>query len=299
MEMMARLLPLKIEARLLSRASTRYALHRIFVRASLWHTLRRHARHPIAAHFSRQLKQGRRVNILPFSLVCALLLFFAFAHVYNFVSSAILWTLPLWLMLFSLSYCSIWIGRIVALMLRQTRAGVMDEVSMIPPGQAFVLLVIGKVVLNEGDALAWLTLLRRYLAGAVFFCFAMAFCIAATQVGQVNPFEFATMLAALLLVTLVIPLEHLQSTIIACLTAIIVCMRTQTNIDKASIAVAGFALLQLLGFALAIAVVIALEAVELSIMIALYLFIREILIAALWHLVLRQLNEDDFLLGPI
>lgn len=296
MDMTARLRSLKFDWRAPSRAFTQNALHKVFIGASLWRSLRRDARHPIAAHFRRQLKPGRSVKLLPLSLAYALLLLFAFAQTFNMVDAAIMWTLPLWLMLFSLSYCAVWMGRIVALMSRQARSGVLDEVSMIPPGQAFVYVVIGKVVLNEDDALAWLTLLRRSIASIVFFVFLMAFCIAATQVGQVNPLQLAEMLAALALVALVIPVEHVQSTTIACLTAIVVCMRAQTTVDKSSIAVAGFVLLQILSYSLAIAFAVALQTVALSIMFALYLFIRELLIAALWKDVLRQVNEDGLLL---
>ena len=294
MAMTARRRSLKFGARLPSRRDTLDFGRKLFARASLWQVLRRDARHPIASHFSRQLKPGRRVRLLPLSIAYALLLFFVFINAYSLIGDAIIWTLPLWLMLFSLSYCTVWMGRIIALMSRQAQVGILDEVSMIPPGQAFVFLVIGKVVLNEGDALAWLTLLRRYLAVIIFFSFFMALCVASMQISQIDPLELAALATALTLVALVIPLEHSQSAIIACLTAILVCTRLRNPIDKTSIAFVGFALMQILSYSLAIALVVALEAVLISIAFALYLLVRELLIAALWTYVLRLVNEDDY-----
>lgn len=292
--MTARRRSLKLGTRLPSATGALNLAPRIFARASLWQVLRRDARHPIVSHFNRQLKSGRRVRLLPVCIAYALLLFFIFINAYNLVGHAIIWTLPLWLMLLSLSYCTVWMGRIVALLSRQAQVGVLDEVSMIPPGQAFVFLVVGKVVLNEDDALAWLTLLRRYLAGIVFFSLFMALCVAAMQIKQIDALEMAALISSLALVALVIPLEHAQSATLACLTAIFVCTRLQSAIDKSSIALVAFLLTQILSYSLAIAVVVALEAVEVSIAFALFLVIRELLIAALWRLVLRQANEDDF-----
>lgn len=295
MEMTAQRWRLKIEELLPRRADLSNTAGKLLISTSLWRALRRDARHPIAAHFGRQLKAGQRVNVLALGIGYGLLLTVFFAYSYSIVDHAIVWTLPLWLMLFSLSYCAIWIGRIVALMSRQARAGVLDEVSLIPPGQTYVYLVIGKMVLNQGDALAWLTLLRRYVAGLVLFSLLMALCIASTQIGQVNPLDLAALLVALAFVTLAIPLEHKQSAIIACLTAIIFCTRATGQIDKASAAVVGFALLQILSYALAIAIVVVLEAGELSLALALYLLIRELLILGLWRAVLGQANEEDIL----
>ena len=271
----------------------------IFIRSRLWQALCRDARHPIAAHFRRQLKQGRRVSILPLSLAVAIVLLFMFFNAYNLIDYEVMWSLPLWLMLASLAYCAVWIVRIAALMSRQAEAGVMDEIGLIPPGRTYVYLVIGKIVLNEGDGLAWCTVLRRYSAGIIFACLCMALFIAAAQIERISLLDAGAFLAALALVTLLITLEHAQSVVLAFLTAVIVCMRVQGPIDRASIAVVCFALLQVLTWSLAIAFVAVVESVDLSFMFVLFLVIRDLLIAALWRAVLRWANEDDFLPGPL
>lgn len=269
---------------------------RLSIPRALWRALTRDARHPIAAHFKRQLDQGRRIKVLPVSIGCGLLLLFAFANMYGSMRQAILWTIPLWLMLFSACAVAIWLGRMVALISRQARAGVMDEVGLIPPGRVFVYLVICKLVLNKNDALAWLTLLRRGMGGIVFISFLLSFCIAVTQVSQVSGLELLTLLLELLLMAVLFPLEHAQSVIIASLLAIVVSVRLRDGIDKSSVAFAGFALVQILTYSLALAGVIALEMTSLSIVIVLFLLLRELVVHGLWRLVLEGANEDDSVL---
>ena len=216
----------------------------LFVRAALWQTLRREARHPVARHLSRQLHQGRRLPILPFSLVSVIPLMILAAYTYHALGEAIGWALPLFLMLFSTSYCAVWIARIVALVARQARSGALDEVSVIPPGRVFVYLTICKVVLNEGDALYWLGLLRRVLAGGVFLMLVMSLCIAAAQLDQLSPWELAAVAIELMLLAIVIQLEHTQSALIACLLAIAAGNRLPAFFDRASAIVAGYILVQ-------------------------------------------------------
>lgn len=264
----------------------------LHVRTSLWQTLRRDARHPVARHLQRQLRQGRRLPVLPFSLACAFPLLVLVAYTYHAISDAIGWALPLFLMLFSTLYCAVWITRIVALMSRQARSGVLDEVSVIPPGRVFVYLTICKVVLNENDALYWLGLLRRVLAGGVFLMLIMSLCIAAALMDQLSPWQFAAVFLELTLIAIVIQLEHTQSTLIACLLAVLGGSRLRSAFDRASVIVVGFILLQSLSYSLAIAAVVALGLPSLSHALALFLVARELLILLLWRLILRDANEE-------
>lgn len=264
----------------------------LLVRRALWQTLRRDARHPVARHVSRQLKQARRLSILPFSLACAAPLLLLATYTYHAVNEAIGWALPLFLMLFSTIYCAVWMARIVALMTRQARSGAMDEVSVIPPGRLFIYLTICKVVLNEDEALYWLGLLRRVLAGGVLLMLIMSLCIAAAQMEQLRAWEFAAVAIELTLFAAVIQLEHTQSTLIACLLAIVAGSRPRSSFDRTSVIVAGFILLQILSFSLAMAVVAALGLSSLSIALALFLLLRETLIFVQWRAILRDANEE-------
>ena len=142
----------------------------VFVRASLWSTLRRDARHPVARHLARHLNRDRRLSLLPLSLIFALALMLAFAYAYTVIADAVVWTLPLWLMLFSTFYCAIWIARIVALLMRQARDGVLEEVSVIPPGRVFVYVTVCKVVLNNDDAVVWLGPAKVSIGGCLLIC---------------------------------------------------------------------------------------------------------------------------------
>ncbi len=262
------------------------------LRLALWQSLRRDARHPVARHLARQLKRGWRLPILPFSLACALPLLVLAAYAYNAIAEAMGWALPLFLMLFSTVYCAVWIVRIVALMSRQARSGAMDEVSVIPPGRVFIYLTICKVVLNEDDALYWLGLLRRVLAGGAFLILIMSLCIVTAQMNQLSLREGAAVSIELMLFAVVIQLEYSQSALIACLLAVAVGSRLNSVVDRASVIVAGFILLQILSYSLVLAAVVALGLSSLSLTLALFLLSRELLIILLWRAILHDANED-------
>lgn len=264
----------------------------VFVRASLWSTLRRDARHPVARHLARHLKRDRRLSLLPLSLVFALALMLAFAYAYTVIADAVVWTLPLWLMLFSTFYCAIWIARIVALLMRQARDGVLEEVSVIPPGRVFVYVTVCKVVLNNDDAVVWLGLLRLVLAGVFSFVLAASLCIALTQLSDVAPIELVSLLLELTLLIVIIPLEHSQSAVIACLVSIEVSNQLRWSIDRTSAAIIGFVLLQIMSYAVAVAIALVLNAPNLGFVLILFALIREVVISAMWRLILLRANAD-------
>ena len=241
----------------------------------------------------RQLKGGRRLPVLPFSLACAVPLLFLAGYAYHALHEAIGWALPLFLMLFSTCYCAVWMARIAALMSRQSRSGALDEVSVIPPGRVFVYVTICRVVLNEDDALYWLGLLRRVLAGGVFLMLMMSLCIAATQMDQLRLLDLAAIFVELMLIALLIQLEHTQSAVAACLVAVLGGSRLRGSFDRTSLIGAGFLLLQILSYSLALAATVALGLPSLSLALALFLLGRELAILLLWRAILRDANEDD------
>ena len=162
----------------------RRLLWHLRVRALLWRELRRDASHPVATRLRRQLSRERKLPVLRLSLALGAAQLIALAYVYTAISQVILWLLPLWLMLFSASYCALWIARIVPMMSRQSTFGALDEISVIPPGRVFVYLTICKVVLNRDDAVVWLGFLRRVLAGLVLLLLMMSLCIALTLLAE-------------------------------------------------------------------------------------------------------------------
>lgn len=264
----------------------------LLARPPLWRTLRRDARHPIAAHFARRLKRGRRLPVLALSIAGGLLLFFALAFLHSRMSDAVVWTLPLYLLLFSSVYCVIWITQIVALLLQGAREGLLEEVSVIPPGRIFVFISVCKVVLNAGDAIAWLTATRRLMAGIIAFILLMASCIAFTQLSDVDPVELGSLLLEVALFILIIPLEHSQSAVLACLTSIEAVNRFPASIDRISAACVAFIMLQMLSYAFALAIGLAFSAGHLSLMLLVFILARELLISALWRSILRQANAE-------
>ncbi len=226
--------------------------------------------------------------MLPASLVCALLVFAAAAHSYTLLSADFVWSLPLWLMLLSTCPCVIWITRIAALLSRQSRAGRLDELNLIPAGRSFIFAIVCQIVLSEGDAAWWLRLLRRYLAGLALLLMLMAVFIALAGLEQVNWRELTWLLLDGLLLALVIPLEGLQSTVLACSLGIYFGMRAPGSLDRASAACALFALLQALAYALAIAGASLLRVPRLWLVCGLFLLLREIAIMLLWRAIMHD-----------
>ena len=266
------------------------------IRALLWRELSRDASHPVAARLRRQLRGARQLPLVRFSLAFGALQLFALAYVYTAIGHRIVWLLPVWLMLFSASYCFVWIARIVPLMSRQSVLGALDEISVIPPGRVFIYLTICKVVLNRDDAVVWLGLLRRVMGGLVLLSLLLTLCIALTLLAESSILELAAILLDLALAAAVIWLEHSQSTALACLLAIEVATRVGGNVDKSSIALTTFALAQLLCYCLALALVIVLDQVKLSALLLLFLLLREFMVSALWRLILEGANEAQDLL---
>ena len=262
------------------------------IRAALWRDLSRDASHPVATHLRRQMNRSRYLPVLRSSVAFGLVLLILVAYSYALIDHVIVWLLPVWLMLFSFSYCAIWIIRIVPLMSRQSILGVLDEISVIPPGRVFVYLTVCKVVLNRDDAVLWLSLLRRVLAGLVTLVLLMTLCIAMTLMSESSILDLAAILLDLVLAAAVIWLEHSQSTVLACLIAVETSIRSEGNVDKTSIAVVAFALAQVLCYAFTLAVVIVLELYSLGIGLLLFLLTRELMVSALWRIILNGANEE-------
>ena len=147
-------------------------------------------------------------------------------------------------------------------------------------------------MLNEDDALYWLGLLRRVLAGGVLLMLMMSLFVAAAQLDQLRPDDLTALLIEMTLVAIVFPLEHTQSALSACLLAVLVGGRLSSAVDRASVAIASFMLLQVLSYVLAVAAVVAFGLSSLSLALALFLFMREMLILVLWRANLRAANED-------
>ena len=167
----------------------------VFVSHSIWQRINRPVYHPIAKHFLRQLKRDRAgPSVIAVALLAALFMLLAVARLFAFVGSSVLWTMPLWLMLYSLICSARWIYRIVSLISRQGRDGVLDEVSVIPPGRVFIYLAICKVVLHEQDALAWVTMLRKFAAGILFLTLALPVLITLPKLESIDTSQLSLLL---------------------------------------------------------------------------------------------------------
>lgn len=271
---------------------------------SLWQRINRPVYHPVSKHFQRQLKGGLAgPPVVALSLLAALFLFLALARLYGSIGAHLIWLMPLGLLLHSL-VCSLpWLFRIVLLISRQGRAGVLDQVSVIPPGGLFIYFAICKTVLHRDDALAWTMLLRKLAAGIVFFAVAMLILVTLGAVERVNTGRLALLLVELSLLCFAIAHEHKQSVVLLCLLPMALSRRLKSQIDGASLTLACYITLQLLSFMLAVAGPLALQTIArhahlsfdisaqgLALMLALFLLVRELLIGLLWRVARHQSN---------
>jgi len=285
----------------------KYCLQSVFVSQSVWQRINRPVYHPITKHFQRQLKRDRKgPSSIAVAMLTAFLLLIALARTYYSVGSSVLWTLPLWLMLYSLTYSARWIYRIVSLISRQGRDGVLDEVSVIPPGRVFIYLAICKVVLHEEDALGWVTMLRKIAGGIVLVALAMPILVTLNSLETVDTSRLVLLLAELSLLSLVIIQEHKQSVVLLSLLPMALSRKLKGQIDGTCLVLVCYAVLQLLSFLIAIAgpatikaiapryqFAVDMAAIGLAMTLALFLLIREVFIWSLWRTVLHQTNAES------
>ncbi len=275
-------------------SSWRWFSQHIRARSALWRDLSRDASHPVASRLRRQLSRARYLPVLRVTAVFGAVLLILMAYAYAYIDHDFVWTLPIWLMLFSAVYCVIWIARIVPLMAKQSIFGVLDEISVIPPGRVFIYLTICKVVLNSDDAVLWLGWFRRVLAGLALIVLLMTLCIAFAMLSESSVLDLAAILLDLFSAAAVIWIEHSQSAVLASLIAIEAPARFGGKIDQTIVAIVAFALAQILCYAAALSVVIALNRISLALMLLLFIMFRELLASALWRLILHRANEEDF-----
>ena len=240
------------------------------------------------------------MSVLAVALLTGVMLMFLLAQAYSFIGFSVIWTLPLWLMLHSLLYSSFWLGRIVALISRQSSDGLLDEVGVIPPGRVFIYISICKVVLHENDALAWLSIIRKFLAGAALLGLLMPVLVTMYQLDNIDLHKLLLMMLELALIALLIQLEHSQSMVMVCLLPMLLCRRIRGRADVSSVVIICLFTLQILSYLMAIALPLVLlyvvpaagEAFGLALTFGSFIVVREMLILLLWRAVLHQENDE-------
>ncbi len=240
------------------------------------------------------------MSVLAVALLTGVMLMFLLAQAYSFIGFSVIWTLPLWLMLHSLLYSSFWLGRIVALISRQGSDGLLDEVGVIPPGRVFIDISICKVVLHENDALAWLRIIRKFLAGAALLGLLMPVLVTMHQLDNIDLHKLLIIMLELALIALMIQLEHSQSMVMVSLLPMLLCRRIRGRADVSSVVIICLFTLQILSYLMAIALPLVLlyvlpaagEAFGLALTFVSFIVVREILILFLWRAVLYQENDE-------
>ena len=286
-------------------AASRVNPGQFFAGYACWQRFRQPPYHPVARHFRRQTGRHQPLIAAPALAVgSGIAIFLAMAYAYASHGESLIWSLPLWLMLHSLICSAAWIHRIAAMISSQARAGVLDEISVIPPGPLFVYLAICKVVLHRDEGLGWVTSLRHLLAIMLCLCIAFPLLIAVTMVDAVDPYRLALILIEIALLAALVVGEHAGSVALACLLPIVLARRLPAYLDASSAVIVVYITVQLSTFcvALALAALLAasslqwLAALSLSLFLAGFLLLREATLALLWRLALRDANETRYAL---
>ena len=277
----------------------RFRPAQVFAGYACWGRLHQPSYHAIAKHFRRQLRRECRSTSAPgIAALSGIAVLLAIAWAHSLLGIALVWTLPLWLMLHSTICHTLWIHRITRLMTRQARHGQLDEIGVIPPGRLFIHFAICKVVLHQGDALAWMTLLRKTLAFVIFVALALPMLATWFLVEAGDSARFALLLLELALFTSFVVVEHAQSVALACLLPMTILRRLPDYLEPSIAITVCFVVLQALVYALALLIPLlaagdgtsSLSAWSMALFLTSLPLIRELTLGLLWRVALQDSN---------
>jgi hypothetical protein len=256
-------------------------------RSQLWRQLHHIQPHPISRHIHRQLhKQHLHPPILIITMVWGCIVFFSIITLFSKLTIILL---PLFLMAFSSGYILPWLYRIAKAIKQQYNDSVIDTMSVVPPGHVFIMFAICHSILNEGDRLGWIQLLRNIIVVVITMGIIMATLITAALVESVVFEDIVLLLTDIVVLSTMLYVEHQQSILIVCLLAVILPRRATHQGDLVSNMLISFIVLQFLTALIPLLVTIGLAAIGstlplFSVSGILFLVIRESVLYGLWRI---------------
>lgn len=258
----------------------------IVQRSQLWRQLHHIQPHPISKHIHRQLHNQRlHPPIIIITIVWGCAVFFSIVSLF---SNLIIILLPLFVMAFSSGYILPWLYRIAKAIKQQYHDAVIDTMSVVPPGHVFIMFAICHSVLNEGDRLGWIQLLRNVVVVVITMGILMATMITAALVESVVFADIVLLLTDIAVLSTMLYAEHQQSILITCLLAVILPRQAAHQGDLVSNMLISFIVLQFLTALIPLLVTMGLVAIDstlplFSVSGILFLLIREGVIYGLWR----------------
>jgi len=256
----------------------------------IWQQLHQTQHHPISSHIRHQLHTKKPVlSVLPIAFVIGFMGIIGLLLLFLTYGAIVIFTVPLWLMIFSGGYIMPWLYRIIAILSRQRRNAVLDSINMIPDGSLFVSFTICHAVINDDDMLHWIQLLRHILLLIFITSTVMAMCLALSLLDFIDAGSLAIILIDMLLIAAVLHLEHQQSVIIACLLAIDISQNVSSSADHMVGTIIMYILVQFATIVFPICILILLQngiassLPYVSLFFALFLLCRELLMMYLWQ----------------
>lgn len=250
----------------------------VSVRQLIWHRLHRIQPHPVSRHVRRQLNVLARLPILMITLLWGGVVMMGMVVAFSRLGAVTILLLPLCLMIFSSSYILLWLYRITALLKQQHRNAVLDSIHVIPPGGEFVTLAICHGVMNEADRLGWLRLLRQMVVLMMMAGTSFAILIAASQITTIALSDVVRVLVDITFMCLLLYLEHQQSVLIACFTAVLMPQHVSHHGNLISNVMAIFVLIQFITWTIPLLALVLIQQqvnMMVSLNIVLFLMIRE------------------------
>jgi len=185
-------------------------------RQNLWKMLHQTQPHPVSRQIQRQLDKQSQFPILIFNMGWGIFIFAMVVALYSQIGQRIMPLVPLILMIWSGGYIFPWLYHISDMVKRQHNHAVMQTLGVIPLGTVFVRFAICHAVLNTGDSLGWLGIIRRLVSIMLILTLGFAAIIAFFQIPQMDTVGLLRFILDLFLIAALIYLEHQQSILLLC-----------------------------------------------------------------------------------
>jgi hypothetical protein len=197
---------------------------------------------------------------------------------------------------FSSMYVVTWAMNISAALIREHEHHTYDLLCLSPPGALATNWAICTGVLHRDDALGWLDLLRKLMAGLLLFILLAVLLTTAWRQNTADPFQF--FLLALDMVTLAAAsyIDHVQSVVLGSLVGMLTPIYSHSRLDAHLITAATFLALQtatlLVTLLVAIVILPGLNFSPPGLTLLVFYLTRETFIVGLWRLLSYHLNAD-------
>jgi hypothetical protein len=275
------------------------ARHSVLTTWTLWRHLLYPVSHPL---FQRTLKTP--IALLPTSCLAW------FVPLIGLLACCGIWTLTfqlrfsvavlllMALFCFSSIYVALWVVAISGAIARAHERGTYDLLCLAPPGALGANGAICIAVLHRDDALGWIDLVRKLIAGLLLFIFLLTLIATALRQKVLDSISFLQLFLDIAALSVASYVDHVQSVVLGSLVGMLVPVYRRTSVDSRIWAVAVFLTLQAATFLATFLIIIVIlpglhaESSPLLLSLPVFYLTREVFIISLWRVLAYQLNAN-------